>query len=191
MTDTWSTEPGNITDREHLAVVYTTHEEMRRIFGIEGSDSVMGPVDLRVDDDGTYSAASGDELQTLWDVIEEATHELNFWLLTRYEPNILKKNTWVRRVCSYFACHFLSQRRGDPAQFQPIIDRLSVILADIFYARKDIPLAARRSDDVTPAMSNLIVSDRYSRKKLRVQTPISEGGTDGSQNPEYIHYFEF
>jgi len=192
MTSTWDSEPGDINDRSHLTYVYTTLEEMQRIFGTESGASLIDPVSARMDDDGDLSTTLDTiEQQALYDVQEEATHEINYYLCSRYEPSILTANTWVRRACSYLACYFLCQRRGDPAQFKDARDLILTRLREISNGTKNLPLASQRADDLTPAMSNLVVSDRYSRKKLRVQTPISEGGTDGSQHPEYINYFEF
>lgn len=171
-----------------LTYTYTTQAEMESIFGTESTS----PVELRLDDDGDLDGSlDAIEASALADVIEEASHEINFHLAQRYTPVVLNAHSWVRRACSIIACYLLSQRRGDPAQYTDAYTRVITRLEEIFAGKRDLPLTAdRHPADQQPALSNLVVSDRYGRKKLRVQEDVSEGGTDGSQHLDHVYYFD-
>ena len=164
-----------------LTYTYTTKAEMESIFGTDG-------ILLRLDDDRS-EAIDGSETANLTDVIEEASHEINFHCVHRYEPATLSANTWIRRACSLIACYFLSRRQGDPEQYQTAYDQAMQRLLQIRENKMDLPLTALRHDE-TPAMSNLRVDERYYEAKVRVQDRISEGGTDGAQDLSHNFYFD-
>lgn len=168
-------------------MAYTTQAEMESLFGTEA----ISPVDLRLDDDGDLDGSlDAAESSALDDVIEEATSEIDFHLLGRYTTDVLSAHSWVRRACSVIAVYLLSQRRGDPAQFTDQYNRVMLRLQQIQDGKKFLPAVGTRHQTEEPAMSNVVVSDHFARKKLRVQDDTSEGTTDGSQDLDHVYYFD-
>lgn len=167
---------------ESAPTLYTSRSEIESIF------SIMG-VNTRVDDDHTEAVdtawgikcagASITEESYLDDIIEEATDYMNQYLLGFYKSTDLANSRWVRRRCSYIACYFLSQRRGNPAQFTTRFEEITAELGML--ARGPgangnplIPRVPLRSDN-RPSHSNISIDDRFPYSKIRVQRPTSSG----------------
>ena len=133
------TEPAGV---EVLAFTYTSQREMERIFTMLG-------VQLRVNDD----------LNSVEDCINEATAHFDFYLSPRYDPQKIHTNQWIRRNASWYACWLLSQRKGNPKQFQSRAEAIEKELEKIRLGRFHLPRAATRSDD-RPKVQNLVVDHR-------------------------------
>lgn len=156
---------------ENLPCLYTCEDCMARIFSQEG-------LCLRVDD-GLDSSVQD---QMLEDVIMDATDTINQYCLPIYPETELAKSRWVARRAAYLACHFLSERRGNPSQYQARADKIETELERVLETNLLIPRLHTRNE-ITPAMSNLIVDDRYCdafEGKLRVQ----RGSMVGQEYPE-------
>ena len=148
-----------------LGTTHTTQAEMESIFGV---DAIL----MRVDDNDSDSLEST-ETTYLEDVIDEATVELETYLIHRYALATITASTWARRACAYIAIHILSQRRGDPGQY---CDRYTHYLEQLTRIRDGkgvLPRSGTRHEEGA-LMSNLVVDDRHARAKLRVQPDISE-----------------
>lgn len=155
---------------ETLTYKYTTQAEMERAFS-------TAAVTARTDD--------GVLADLLDDCINEATDEINFHCERWYEPSDMVNNLWVRRTATWLACYYLSQRMGNPAQFETHIEEIKLRLEHIYSGHKQIPRLATR-DDMTPAMSNLRVDDRFRVEKIRVQPTISTGGSYSKQDKDPV-----
>lgn len=147
---------------------YVTLDEVQLRFSEAG-------ITLRLDDlppeklDDAFEQVAGD----VEDVIDQYCQHF-------YLDDDLKNSPWVRRRASWLFCYFLSMRRGNAAIFQnrynEIIDELERVAA----GRLLIPGLPYRAD-MTPALSNLVVDERFYISKIRVQPSISTGGTSGRQ----------
>lgn len=150
-------------------MAYTTQAEIQGLFSQVG-------VMIRLDDldpPGFKNALEG--------FIDEATGIIDQYAQYFYDPADLANSTWVRRRCTWIACFLLSQRKGNPALFfrryEEILDELErVKIGDLMIP--GLPTSA----DLTPAMSNLTVDERFHVRKLRVHTSISAGGTSSRQD---------
>ena len=122
--------------------------------------------------------------EALNDSIMDATDTVNQYCLVIYPETELEKSRWVSRRACYLACHFLSQRRGNPSQYQERHDRIIVELQGVMDTRLYIPRIVPRGE-LTPSMSNLIVDDRYCQNKLRVVRANQVGRVYNEQHPDY------
>ena len=160
---------------ETLTYRYTSQPEMESIFSVDG-------IELRFDDDDD-DALSPTELDYLDDVIDEATDEVNLYLLDRYNASDLVNNLWVRRQASYIACHRASIRRGNPDQYlrkyEEVIAQLQAVQSEELNIPR-LPLAY----DSRPGHSNLVVDHRYRNAKIRVDQESSSGGSYPEQDAD-------
>ena len=151
-----------------LSYTYTTRAEMERIFGESG-------VSLRADDLGSDQATMLDE------IIGEATEMVNYHCGLTYEEVDLNDSYLARRWATWIACYLLSQRRGNPSVFADKYEEVLTMLAEVADFTRIIPRLATR-EDLTPAMANLHIDDRFRTHKIRVHPTISTGGTYGKQD---------
>lgn len=162
---------------ESLPSLLTSQTEIEQLFGV---DAVL----YRIDDDESDAIDAGLETDALNDVMLEATDEVYFHCEGRYTPTNLLANRWARRAASTVAAYFLSQRRGQSDQYVSSYERLKERLIAIKEGRFSIPRMTTAHDE-RPAMSNIVIDDRYARAKAREQTDIGEGTTDGSQDADW------
>lgn len=159
---------------ESLTYTYTSQNEIERILSNSG-------VQLRIRDlNGTNSSDYWAEL------IAEATDVVNQWVDGFYDYDDLADNQWVRRHATWIALTLLCRRRANPVP-DSILERYEEVLEDLRNVKMgviQIPRLPTRSD-MTPAMSNLRVDDRYYSRKLRVNPSISAGGTSGDQDLDW------
>lgn len=165
---------------ETLAHTYTSRAELGRVLSINGLEAWL-------DDDGDGS----DESDIVSDVINETTDYINLYCEGWYETSDMADNLWVRSQAKYIGCYFLSQRKGNPALYTAQFDRITKLLEKIHSGTLQIPRLSTKMD-LTPALSNVRVDDRFRIAKTRVQPSISTGGSDSSQhvdpNYPYEHY---
>ena len=151
---------------ETLAYRYTSRAEMQRVLGASG-------IDLRSDDLG------GSEDSTMIDeVTGEATEMINFYAGLNYDEKDLETSFIVRRWATWIACYLLSQRRGNPSLFSDKYEETIALLEEVYKFNRIIPRLPTR-EDLTPAMSNVHIDDRFRTHKIRVHPTISTGGTYG------------
>ena len=153
---------------ETLTYVYTSRAEIERIFS-------EGGVSLRVDDLGV------DEALMLDEVIGEATDMINFYCSMNYDEIELESSYLVHRWATWMACYLLSQRRGNPSLFADKYEETIALLEEVYKHIRIIPRLATR-ENLTPAMSNIHIDDRFRTHKIRVHPTISTGGTYGKQD---------
>lgn len=163
---------------ETVSYTYTSEAEINRVF----SDSA---VDLRVDD------LTGSELTTFWtEIVIEATDMVNFYCELYYDPVDMQDNRWIRRQATYLGCYLLSIRRGNPEQYTQQYDRVLADLQLIAEGKRQVPRLPTRGD-LTPAMSNMRVDDRFTISKVRVQPSISTGGSSSNQHIDPIYPWDW
>jgi phage gp36-like protein len=140
---------------QHL---YTSVPEMHRVI------SSVGRV-LWTDDED-------DDEQVLLEVIEDATTTMDSYLYRLHDAEDLKKSVWVRRRATVMACHYLTQRRGDPGLFSDrmfsIQEELQAVLEGLIQI-PDMPFTA----GMMAVMQNVTVDQRYLSQKNRVKPTLS------------------
>ena len=136
-------------DVDELEYRYTTRDEMDSVYSEFG-------VQTRVDD--LYSDKGS--VAYLDDIIDDATEIINQYLAPRYLEEDLYRSRWVRRRCTWIACHLLSLRRGNPRQFTRIYDDTIVNLERCMRGEFNVPRLALRSV-FEPTFSNLVIDYRY------------------------------
>jgi phage gp36-like protein len=168
---------------ETLPYVYTTRAEVESIYGIRA-------VDLRLDDDPESDDVDTTEESFLTYLCEEATDIINQYVLQRYDAVALNESSWVRRRAAWIACYLLSQRRGQAKQYVSRYNEIIFDLERIMTGTLIIPRVPT-SADFSPAMSNLVIDDRYSQSKIRHERNTSTGGTEGVRNVDAIPGLDF
>ena len=153
--------------RSPLAYVYTSEAEIKRILSNSGFD-------LRLDD-------LSNDLDTVTDLINEASDLVNFYCGLHYDESDLETSTLVRRWATWIACYLLSQRRGNPAIFSDRMGEVLALLEEVSRHDRVIPRLPTR-ENLTPAMSNVHIDDKFRTHKIRVHPTISTGGTYGQQD---------
>ena len=150
-----------------LYSAYTSEAEIKRILSTPGFD-------LRVDD-------LANTLEVITDVVEEATDLVNFYCALNYNESDLETSPLVRRWATWIACYLLSQSRGNPALFVDRMGEVLALLEEVSKHDRIIPRLPTR-EDLTPAMSNVHIDDKFRTHKIRVHHTISTGGTYGKQD---------
>tara|TARA_R110002020_G_scaffold62712_4_gene167501 strand:+ start:101 stop:634 length:534 start_codon:yes stop_codon:yes gene_type:complete len=153
--------------RSPLSYAYTSEAEIKRILSSSGFD-------LRLDD-------LSNDLDTVTDLINEATDLVNFYCGLHYDESDLEGSTLVRRWTTWIACYLLSQRRGNPAIFADRMGEVLALLEEVARHDRILPRLPTR-EDLTPAMSNVHIDDKFRTHKIRVHPTISTGGTYGKQD---------
>lgn len=132
-----------------MTTPFTTREEIEHLFSTTA-------VDLRVDDAATPTEEDG----IIDEQIEDATEYLNQYLWMNYQEADLAASSWVRRRATYVAAHFLSSRRGNPAQyidrFQAITEELKAIYTRDMY----IPGLNVLVQSAAPSLANYLIDNR-------------------------------
>jgi hypothetical protein len=157
---------------EAVPLLYTSQTEIERIWSANA-------VTLRTDEIGSTT--------DYWDEVnEEATDIVNLYASIWYEESDMYSNRFVRRLATWIGCYLVSLRRGDPGQYYAQYERVIDILEKIQKGILQIPRLGTRAD-ITPALSNMRVDDRFSINKVRVQPSVSTGGTSSRQDldPQY------
>jgi len=145
---------------------FTSIPEIESVFSSAG-------ITWRLDDDrtGTLSSAENSYGE---DVIDEATDWILMYVQYYYTEADLVSNSWIRRQASIYACHLLSQRRGNPAQFEDAIAKLTKVLDEIRWGKLKVP-ALPYSENYGPTVSTQVVDRRFQVAKLKVLPTISAG----------------
>jgi len=120
------------------------------------------------------------------DCIDEATDTINQYAMEWYEESRLVNSLWVRRRATVIACWLLSQRRGNPGQFEERVSQITLELEKVLKGDLRIPRLPMRAD-FTPGVSNYRVDDRYLVRKTRVEPQISTGGRGSKQDIDRRH----
>lgn len=160
-----------------VATPYCTLDDMQRLFSTQGVTAFS-------DHDGDGQ----DDASVTSDCIDQATEEINFYLLRWYSAAQLATSTLVNRWCTVLAVYFLCQRRGnpDPAVFQAEFERIMVKLETVKPGGFIIPGLAFKSD-LRPSFSNLEVDRRFPFNRVRVVTENSDKiATTLVQNPANV-----
>lgn len=151
-----------------VATAYCTLADMQRLFSTQG-------VTAFADHDGDGEADSLNGSTVTGDCIDQATEEINFYLLRWYSAAQLATSTLVNRWCTVLAVYFLCQRRGNPdpeifqAEFERIMAKLELVKPGGF----TIPGLPFKSD-LRPSFSNMEVDRRFPANRVRVQTANSD-----------------
>ena len=157
--------------------LYTSRTEIESIF------STLA-VTLRTDD-----LSAGDKTTFLNELIYFATETANLYLESFYDHVDLNDSYWVRRFTTYIAAYHAALRRGNPGQFITVYNEALENFAAVKNGMMQVPGLATKAD-FTPAMSNLVVDNRFRLHKLRVHPTISAGGTTGREQLAYIFPFK-
>lgn len=156
-----------------LTYVYTTREEMQRLFSERA-------VSLRIDDMNTVS-----QDEYFVELAEDASDIINQYCENLYDQADLYNSRWVRIRATWIACYLLSQRRANPSllvgRYQEILEELEKVRLQII----DIPGLAKR-DNFFPAMSNLTIDMNYPVHSLRVQETLSTDSSHPRQERAYM-----
>ena len=150
-----------------LSYAYTSEAEIKRVLSTSGFD-------LRTDD-------LANTLEAVTDIVEEATDLVNFYCGLNYAESDLETSPLVRRWSTVIACYLLSQRRGNAAIFSDRMGEVLALLEEVSKHDRIIPRIPTR-ENLTPAMSNVHIDDKFRTHKIRVHPTISTGGTYGQQD---------
>ena len=155
--------------------VYTSKEEIETLFSIAG-------VVNRTDD------IPREKADQFWaSLCETASREIDLYLERFYWPADLATHRLVRYWTTLVACHLLSERRGNPAQFATRYERILDMLQQIYLGIRQVPGLPLKAE-LAPAMSNLRIDDRFAVHKIRVVPQISVGRSYPGQqiDPSYL-----
>lgn len=125
-----------------------------------------------------------EEDNQMWvELIEEATDFVNQYAIWRYDAEDMVNSRWVRSRATDILAYLLSQRRANPA-LATYETRFRDIEAELQRVEKGMLKIPRLpiSGDLTPAMSNIKIDDRFRTKKARVQQSTSVGGGHPNQD---------
>lgn len=163
---------------ETLSYTYTSQAEIESLYSSEG-------VSLRIDD------LTGSALTNFWtEWIADATTIIRSYCEGTYSDEDLSISHWVRRRATWIAAYLMSQRRANPAQFQPRYEEIMEELERVRTGELTIPGVPMRAD-LSPSVDNLVIDDRMFLRKQRVQSGISAGGTSARLNNAYEYPYDW
>lgn len=148
-----------------MSVTYplTSQSEIERVLSASGALQ-------NVDDDENGTAET-----TVWDdIVDEATEIVHLYALKFYTSLVLYTSPWARRTTTRIGCHLATSRRGNPSLYNDAYDRAIGFLEKVATGDLQIPGLPTRSN-LSPAMSNYQIDNRYNLRKTRVIPEISVG----------------
>lgn len=143
------------------SVVYCSVAEVQRYLSSTGATNFADH-----DNDGTA------DTDVIEDCINQATEELDLYLVQLYEPSELQTSVLVNRWCVVMASKFLGERRGNPPpesvviEYQRIADPFTGLLAQIADRKCSLPKISKRAE-LVPTFSNLVVDRRHPINTIR------------------------
>lgn len=162
---------------------FTSVAEIQRIWSVEGAA-------VRASDD-EYGTETPEPEEGVWqDVIAEASDTIVLYVQNHYDSATLTTNAWVRRQAAWIGAYLLSMRRGNPSVFTARYQEIIANLERIRTGQLQVPGAVVRSNEA-PALSNLIIDDRFRISKIRVVPQTSTGGTSGKQHLDPTYTQEY
>ena len=170
---------------ETLPYALTTTAEMKRLWGATGFN-------LRASDQPFPGGPlTTEETAAVQDCIDEASDECFARIGMWHDINVeaTSNNLWLRRRATTIACHFLSERRGNPANFTDKYERALADLDKVMSGGLVIPRLPFKAD-LAPGMSNISIDDRFVVKKIRVAEQTSTGGPQPNRDRDrrYLYY---
>ena len=74
----------------------------------------IADVQNRLSADGVTYRTDDTPPTTYGDVLDEASREIDFYCLARYDEALLASSNWVKHQCAVIAAFLLCERRGNP-----------------------------------------------------------------------------
>lgn len=108
--------PQYVTDSTSL--YFTTYEEIVQEFSLKGVEwriDDLSPTDESYDDNNPTDVSLSNYITTL---CQRATSHVLSFLAPRFNATDLYQIPRIREIATYFACHKLSKRRGNPALYE-------------------------------------------------------------------------
>lgn len=154
---------------------FTSIEEIRRIFSIEGVDLHLDDLD---DQEETY----------ITELCSQATSRILTYLGGRYDFNDLSSHPRIREIATYIACWKISHRRGNPslyiAQYEEALLELERFRDGTLFL--DLPTTyGARAVMQTPVIDNRFV---YTGNRIN---PRSSSDVKSGQSQLYLFPFEW
>jgi hypothetical protein len=108
------------------------------------------------------------------DCIQQATDEMNLFLLRRYSETALRSVRMLKRWCVVWSACFVFERRGNPVPDRMVAEfqRIEKALNEIATGKLFMPGIPQASPTV-PSLSNMVIDRRYPRSQPRVVTQNS------------------
>lgn len=125
----------------------------------------------------------GNETTIIDEIVEWASETIASFTLHHYDTDNLETSPWARRRATVLAAYYLSQRKGNPAQFVAEAKRVMEELELVRTNKIIIPNVPVRAADV-PAISSFRVDDRYLINKQRIVKSQSTKPRAGQQTYE-------
>lgn len=116
----------------------------------------IADVQNRLSADGVTYRTDDTPPTTYGDVLDEASREIDFYLFSRYDADLLASSNWVKHQCAVIAAFLLCERRGNPVprgiagKYERTIERLEKVQLGVFA----VPGIVERRTAV-PTMSNV------------------------------------
>jgi phage gp36-like protein len=161
-----------------LSTVYCSIAEVQRYLSTQGATNFADH-----DDDGTA------DTDVIEDCINQATEEIDMYLLPQYTQANLDASTLVNRWCVTMATKFLGDRRGNPppasvvAEFDRIADPFTGLLAQIADRKRTLPGVSKRAE-LVPTMSNLKIDRRHRISTVR-KTQQNSSSAPSTQTEDF------
>lgn len=156
---------------------YCALADVQRVLSVAG-------VNLRLDDDPSIYL----------DVIDEASREVDLYLLHRYQESDLAVNRWVKHCAATIAAWMFSTRRGNPApvgvqsRFDHYLERLERIAAN----RMSLSGIAPRRVEAPTLSAPRIRLDPYPRTVIeRSRSSTRNLPEDYAQQTDSLDWFNF
>jgi phage gp36-like protein len=159
--------------------LYTSQADIERLMSVKSAE-------LYVDD---IQVGQQDDPDVWTDVIYQATDIVNMYVQNYYAPEDLVNNSWVHRMTTWLAAHYLTQRRGNPGAYNDLYNEALFWLEKVQTGRYQIPRVPQRAW-VVPAVSNYVIDDRFPVNKIRTQPSTMVGPRTAEQDIAPVYFFD-
>ena len=151
---------------------FTDEAKIAGIYGQQGVDYILD--DVSAPQDG----------YVLNQIIRDAEQTV-IVRLPMFAPADLAGNDWVESRTTWIAAHLLSKRRGNEHYFEDLYDSALRELEAIATGEIAPPVEIPLRDNTYPAMSNIMINEKFNVTKVRVRSLDSVGGSKGFQHHAY------
>jgi hypothetical protein len=173
------------TDSGGSAIQFTSQGEIQRIFSYKGEKLHLDDLDSSDPNylPGTDPDATSSNFIT--EVIQRVTSEIMEYLAPRYNADDLKSIPRIRQIATYFACYYLSRRRGNEAVYEAErIEYLDILeryqLGELYL---DAPSSGPRA-----VLQSYVTDNRYYRNPTRV---LQHASTDTVAGQHLMYQYPF